>query len=854
MRRFMLGNYAVEFDDDVEYYAPYIAVFSEMAYFSAREFRENLDSCENAEVVLKKSPMWAEEQINKSIQFIVSTLIKNGIMEYDVRRIKATAGEQLQLESYDSYVNLWNQYNEIYDKQAIHMQQKTFSRSSRSRWYGGGFGISGAIKGSIKAGTLNLVTDTVRAIGDMSADSADEQKFDKMKRKLLTEQTLEDLSESVFACIDSVSKDILLMLLEKHTGRSAEKALGKNAIKANAIFENIKHIEDVVQKRNYLLQIIEIDPFEWGYIKYLLDSYRQLQIPFKDAKELAKFVNLFYFKQWQCEDFGEKIDKFRERIATQADYEELKLLSIENGYISEECQVISQKYPFCKRAPQVAVRMLVNMAIEIRYGTIKNTLDFLKRCTVFELQDVYDGIKSICIAHNLIKDQQKFEMNTVFIDESASSKSLQKLIKELNKKYDGACIVEEKRFESLKVANMYRQDLDQFKNLYYPGKNYADYEYEKMQIVLAELHSIDFNTEEIHEKIEALEGKALMLEEHEKSDEYRNGKVILAEFQEMDEDNLYIYGKKEFLKAAKKVMVNKIIGKVEPDSFPLLIYDAMSGNGIKGFVITEKYFYDLGGILGFGDKYIELNQISSLKLNSNLIEFLMSNGKRIKVKLPELLDAQAFIEKFASSINLPVESIVSVESKSNLSTKDTLIGSDIETTGNTSEVKSPAPPKTVNGLKKTKFIVLCGIVLLSIIIVWFGVAFIGSGSKSAEHHETISSVGNQFEAGWIYGTYEYHGDIDAVAELEWSSGDNVDYITLNGVTKDGSSVAEFLGYVVSSKDNTYTAIDEYDNVVMFYYNGIDKIEIKDSPDIGGMYFPGFDGVYHKTKDLSHDVS
>ena len=118
------------------------------------------------------------------------------------------------------------------------------------------------------------------------------------------------------------------------------------------------------------------------------------------------------------------------------------------------------------------------------------------------------------------------------------------------------------------------------------------------------------------------------------------------------------------------------------------------------------------------------------------------------------------------------------------------------------------------------------------------------------------SVSSQFEAGWIYGTYETHdGGIDASAEIGWYSDTGEDYISLSGATSDGRSLAEFTGTVVSSNGNSYTAVDENGDVIDFTYNGVDAIEITNGyVSDGGLYFPGFEGIYQKTADLSHNVS
>lgn len=119
--------------------------------------------------------------------------------------------------------------------------------------------------------------------------------------------------------------------------------------------------------------------------------------------------------------------------------------------------------------------------------------------------------------------------------------------------------------------------------------------------------------------------------------------------------------------------------------------------------------------------------------------------------------------------------------------------------------------------------------------------------------QNVDSVKSEFEAGWIYGTYETHEYIDAVAEIGWYTDVEADYIRLEGATKDERGVSEFVGVMVSYGDNDFIAFDDEGSYVCFHYNGIDTIEITESSTIGGIFFHGFEGIYHKTKDLSHEV-
>jgi len=114
--------------------------------------------------------------------------------------------------------------------------------------------------------------------------------------------------------------------------------------------------------------------------------------------------------------------------------------------------------------------------------------------------------------------------------------------------------------------------------------------------------------------------------------------------------------------------------------------------------------------------------------------------------------------------------------------------------------------------------------------------------------------GSGFTAGWIYGEYENHDGFDAAADIGWESGDGIEFIALQGNTKDGGGGGEFYGLIISSSNSHYIAQDEYGNVLSFQYNGTDRIEVFDYNSNYGMGFPGFSGIYMKTKDLPQDVS
>lgn len=111
------------------------------------------------------------------------------------------------------------------------------------------------------------------------------------------------------------------------------------------------------------------------------------------------------------------------------------------------------------------------------------------------------------------------------------------------------------------------------------------------------------------------------------------------------------------------------------------------------------------------------------------------------------------------------------------------------------------------------------------------------------------SISGAFTADYIWGGYVMNSD-DGVNELQvmyYTDGPEYDYaIELYGSY--GDSAGGFSGVVISNDGETYTAVDDSGNVLIFTYNGWDKIEITYADNTGGMNFLGFEGTYRKTQD------
>lgn len=118
----------------------------------------------------------------KANKFGVSVLMEYGIDDIDENTLSDLVSERKSLsELLDPLRRL---VEEIEDCAEEMEEKRRYEKNSRSQWVGGGFGISGAIKGAFAAGVLNFGTNALRNIGDAISTSCDNSEITKMREDL----------------------------------------------------------------------------------------------------------------------------------------------------------------------------------------------------------------------------------------------------------------------------------------------------------------------------------------------------------------------------------------------------------------------------------------------------------------------------------------------------------------------------------------------------------------------------------------------------------------------------------------------------------------------------------------------
>lgn len=143
----------------------------------------------------------------------------------------------------------------VAEAEQIH-KSRQYNRAGRSHWQGGGFGLSGAIKGAVTAGALNAVTGVGRGISDSIVDSSDKAKMQREKQKIYNNKNSINLIVNSFRrCVEIAS----LGMAEELYAAGLTDNIPLNATKAFQIYESAVAYE----KTGVRLAVKVIEAIQW---------------------------------------------------------------------------------------------------------------------------------------------------------------------------------------------------------------------------------------------------------------------------------------------------------------------------------------------------------------------------------------------------------------------------------------------------------------------------------------------------------------------------------------------------------------------------------------------------------------
>ncbi len=579
-----------------------------------------LKNSRTTEVFLTSVERKAQQGIDSCLEAVVDILIRNQILKWDVVDIKAEQPSEFIYERNFRYKSVLSQYNEILDYEKSLNVQKQIERGSRSQWQGGGFGLGGAIKGAINAKMMNMATDAVRGIGDGATDAADSRKIEKTKKDFLSDSVANRLRWGYEDCLDNA----LDFLVKQFESKGISSAVVINRFQKD-VCNTVSNLSKVNndQKFEIVKKLVEENPYNTNVINYLLENATSIGVAKREAREIALYMNRIAFDLYSIQDLSvanvakDNVDIYKKEL-------------LERDVIDENNHLTDMGIDSLRTIQLKFLAKLIQVEWEVEADIEEADTEEINKLSVDRVPDVYEALRKIATQYDILEDPLNFEL---FPEYKNSNNALRELMENAKKQLQAARTINEITFDTLEEAFHYRRELEEFESIYTKG-TYADYDSQKMGEVIEQLEACDFQHRLIQENVESLKRKKMALEDHEASEDYEKGRELLDILKSAVDDKFSVYGSENFLKNANYAVNDKMIYENEALPIPIAIYNA-GESSIKGFVLTDRYFYNFNNFLGFliGNKPICLNDVLRVGLNNKTLVFNMVYGKIIKVKM-----------------------------------------------------------------------------------------------------------------------------------------------------------------------------------------------------------------------------
>ena len=173
----------------------------------------------------------------------------------------------------ESFVIRFSNIKKAWQTVALYEEELGIESQCRTRWVGGGFGITGAIKGAVKAKVMNVGTDIATGIFKSITGTTDADKIGKLKKKLFDELK-NDKKDEMLEAFHHISMDLFDFVYSKliengYRGRVAFNREGANTKYSNTMYMFTRDKKSFDETFYSICECIEMNPLEQKYYEAL---------------------------------------------------------------------------------------------------------------------------------------------------------------------------------------------------------------------------------------------------------------------------------------------------------------------------------------------------------------------------------------------------------------------------------------------------------------------------------------------------------------------------------------------------------------------------------------------------------
>ncbi|MCL1988732.1 MAG: zinc ribbon domain-containing protein [Firmicutes bacterium] len=310
---FPLFGHMVEIPQSLQNYNIFYKKFEKLAMKVEQDFiAEYKKNIHNLDDVINKSQAIYVNFLETAIKVAVEDLVSNGVYDIDAENFLNLHKEKLSFP--DTYHIVEEAYSEIIEDAAAKDAYRTHRRQNRDKWVGYGFGISGAMKASAKAGAMNMASGMAHGTFNLIGSAFTAIGASMEKDKIFNDpQLLENLA---FATSNDCLR-VATTLVELLKKKGFNIVTGTDSKKATTMFNTMSSKsfpkKDIIPTA---IQIILLHPYSEKIYTFLIEKFHD------EKMEVENLANYFGFGEDVSEYKISLLGKFYQDLP-KATYEEI---------------------------------------------------------------------------------------------------------------------------------------------------------------------------------------------------------------------------------------------------------------------------------------------------------------------------------------------------------------------------------------------------------------------------------------------------------------------------------------------------------------------------------------------------
>lgn len=211
--------------------------------------------------------------LRETAEIAVQDIVAHGIYDIDLELFGDYMGNHVTWD--EDFAVIDDKYMGIVLKADELDAYRTQRRESRGRWVGGGFGFSGAVKGAMQAGAMNIATGAVHSLFNLTAKGISAVGDAIKKNELYSDpSTKATLVEAVYRSILSVHFALIDAINDKQPGTVTGAVNDEDDAKAMRLVQNVEAgrlPETSIQQ--VLLQALALNPYNEAIYRLWLQKF-----------------------------------------------------------------------------------------------------------------------------------------------------------------------------------------------------------------------------------------------------------------------------------------------------------------------------------------------------------------------------------------------------------------------------------------------------------------------------------------------------------------------------------------------------------------------------------------------------